>query len=302
MKQSVLHRMKRDKVYLLLLLPVLLYYLLFHYVPMFGIVVSFMDYNLFKGVWHSPWVGLKHYRMFFSNPDAWLIVRNTLLLGLYKFIFAFPAPIALAVLFYEMRWKKFRRFVQSVSYLPFFLSSVVLSSIMIMLLSPSTGWINKAIQSFGFEPINFLQRPEWFRTIYIASDIWQMTGYGTIIFLAALAAIDPQLYEAARMDGANRWKQTVHVTLPGIIPAIVIMFILSISGIINIPFDKAFLLGNAGNLDTADIISTYVYRIGILGGGMSYATAINLSLGLVTMLLVYLTNVASRKVGETSLW
>ncbi|MFC3800745.1 ABC transporter permease [Cohnella sp. GCM10012308] len=302
MKQSVLHRMKRDKVYLLLLLPVLLYYLLFHYVPMFGIVVSFMDYNLFKGVWHSPWVGLKHYRMFFSNPDAWLIVRNTLLLGLYKFIFAFPAPIALAVLFYEMRWKKFRRFVQSVSYLPFFLSSVVLSSIMIMLLSPSTGWINKAIQSFGFEPINFLQRPEWFRTIYIASDIWQMTGYGTIIFLAALAAIDPQLYEAARMDGANRWKQTVHVTLPGIIPAIVIMFILSISGIINIPFDKAFLLGNPGNLDTADIISTYVYRIGILGGGMSYATAINLSLGLVTMLLVYLTNVASRKVGETSLW
>ncbi|MDG0792136.1 ABC transporter permease subunit [Cohnella ginsengisoli] len=302
MKQSVLHRMKRDRIYLLLLIPVLFYYLLFHYVPMFGIVVSFMDYNLFKGVWHSPWVGLKHYRMFFSNPDAWLIVRNTLLLGLYKFIFAFPAPIALAILFYEMRWKKFRRFVQSVSYLPFFLSSVVLSSIMIMLLSPSTGWINKAIQSLGFEPINFLQRPEWFRTIYIASDIWQMTGYGTIIFLAALAAIDPQLYEAARMDGANRWKQTVHVTLPGIIPAIVIMFILSISGIINIPFDKAFLLGNAGNLDTADIISTYVYRIGILGGGMSYATAINLSLGLVTMLLVYLTNVASRKVGETSLW
>jgi len=302
MKQSVFHRIKRDKVYLLLLLPALLYYLLFHYVPMFGIVVSFMDYNLFKGIWHSPWVGLKHYRMFFSNPDAWLIVRNTLLLGLYKFIFAFPAPIALAILFYEMRWKKFRRFVQSVSYLPFFLSSVVLSSIMIMLLSPSTGWINKAIQSLGFEPINFLQRPEWFRTIYIASDIWQMTGYGTIIFLAALAAIDPQLYEAARMDGANRWKQTLHVTIPGIIPAIVIMFILSIGGILNIPFDKAFLLGNAGNLDTADIISTYVYRIGILGGGMSYATAINLSLGLVTMLLIYLTNVASRKVGETSLW
>lgn len=302
MKQSVFHRIKRDKVYLLLLLPALLYYLLFHYVPMFGIVVSFMDYNLFKGIWHSPWVGLKHYRMFFSNPDAWLIVRNTLLLGLYKFIFAFPAPIVLAILFYEMRWKKFRRFVQSVSYLPFFLSSVVLSSIMIMLLSPSTGWINKAIQSLGFEPINFLQRPEWFRTIYIASDIWQMAGYGTIIFLAALAAIDPQLYEAARMDGANRWKQTVHVTIPGIIPAIVIMFILSIGGILNIPFDKAYLIGNAGNMDTADIISTYVYRIGILGGGMSYATAINLSLGLVTMLLVYLTNVASRKVGETSLW
>lgn len=302
MKQSVFYRIKRNKVYLLLLLPALLYYLLFHYIPMFGIVVSFMDYNLFKGVWHSPWVGLKHYRMFFSNPDAWLIVRNTLLLGLYKFIFGFPAPIVLAILFYEMRWKKFRRFVQSVSYLPFFLSSVVLSSIMIMLLSPSTGWINKAIQSLGYEPINFLQRPEWFRTIYIASDIWQSTGYGTIIFLAALAAIDPQLYEAARMDGANRWKQTLHVTLPGIIPAIVIMFIMSISGIINIPFDKAFLIGNAGNMDTADILSTYVYRIGILGGSMSYATAINLSLGVVTFLLVYLTNVTSRKVGETSLW
>lgn len=302
MKQSVFHRIKRDRVFLLLLLPALLHYLLFRYVPMFGIVVSFMDYNLFKGIWHSPWVGLKYYRMFFSNPDAWIIVRNTLLLGLYKFVIAFPAPIILAILFYEMRWKKFRRFVQTVSYLPFFLSSVVLSSIMLMLLSPSTGWVGKAMQTLGLEPINFLQKPEWFRTIYIGSDIWQQAGYGTIIFLAALAAIDPQLYEAARMDGANRWKQTLHVTIPGIVPAIVIMFILSIGGILEVPFDKAFLLGNAGNRDTADIISTYVYRIGILGGGFSYATAINLSIAVVSLTFIYTANKVSRKVGETSLW
>lgn len=301
-KQSILHRIKRDRVYLLLLVPVLLHYILFRYVPMFGIVVSFKDYNLFKGLWESEWVGLKHYRIFIENPDAWIIVRNTVLLGLYKFIFAFPAPIILAILFHEMRWKKYKRFIQTLSYMPYFLSTVVVSSIMIMLLSPSTGWINKVIQSFGFEPIFFLQKAEWFRTIFIASDIWQSVGFGTIIFLAALSAIDPQLYEAAKIDGAGRWKQTLHVTLPGIIPAIVILFILQIGGILEVGFDKAFLLGNSANLDTADIISTYVYRIGILGGGFSYASAIDLSMAIIALIIVLSANKVARKVGETSLW
>lgn len=301
-KPTILRRIKRDRVYLLLLVPVLLHYILFRYVPMFGIVVSFKDYNLFKGLWESEWVGLKHYRIFIENPDAWKIIRNTVLLGLYKFLFGFPAPILLAILFHEMRWKRYRRLIQSVSYMPFFLSSVVVSSIMIMLLSPSTGWINKAIQSFGFEPVFFLQKAEWFRTIFIASDIWQSVGFGSIIYLAALAAIDPQLYEAAKIDGAGRWKQTLHVTLPGIIPAIVIMFILQIGGILEVGFDKAFLLGNSANLDTADIISTYVYRIGILGGGFSYAAAIDLSMAVIALIIVLTANKVARKVGETSLW
>lgn len=299
---SVLQRLKRDRVYLLLLTPALLYYILFRYVPMFGISVAFMDYNLFKGVWASEWVGLKHFHTFIHNPDAWVIIRNTILLGLYKFIFSFPAPILLAILFYEMRWKKYRRFVQTVSYMPYFLSPVVVSSILIMLLSPSTGWINQAIRSLGFKPIFFLQQPEWFRTIFIASDIWQFVGFGSIIYLAAMSAIDPQLYEAARIDGAGRWKQTLHVTLPGIVPAMVVLFILQIGAMLELGFDKAFLLGNSANLETADIISTYVYRIGILGGGLSYATAIDLSMAVIAMIIVYAANKVSRKVGETSLW
>lgn len=301
-RSTVLDSVRRDRVYLLLLLPAVIHYLLFRYAPMFGIAVSFMDYNLFKGVWGSEWVGFKHYIAFFNSPDAWNIIRNNLMLGLYKLIFMFPAPIVLAILFHEMRWKKYKRFVQTVSYMPFFLSSVVVSSILIMLLSPSTGWVNKALRSLGFKPIYFLQESEWFRTIFIASDIWQMAGYGTIIFLAAMAAIDPQLYEAAKMDGAGRWKQTLHVTLPGIVPAIVIMFILAMGGMLEIGFDKAFLLGNPANMDTADIISTYVYRIGILGGSFSYAAAIDLTMAVVSLLFIYTANRVSRKVGETSLW
>ena len=266
MKPSVFKRFKRDRTYLLLLVPLLLYYAMFKYAPMFGIIVSFKDYNLFKGVWASDWVGFKHYKMFLQNPDAWEIFRNTLILGVYKIIFLYPSPIMLAILFYEMRWKKYRRFVQTVSYMPYFISSVIISSILIMILSPSTGWINQFIVNLGFEPIFFLQKAEWFRTIYIASDIWQQIGFSTIIYMAALAAIDPQLYEAAKIDGAGKWKQTLHVTLPGIIPAMVIVFILTLGGILDLSFDKAFLLGNAANQETSDIISTYAYRIGILGG------------------------------------
>lgn len=302
MKPSVFKRFKRDRTYLLLLVPLLLYYAMFKYAPMFGIVVSFKDYNLFKGVWASDWVGFKHYKMFIQNPDAWEIIRNTLILGVYKVIFLYPTPIMLAILFHEMRWKKYRRFVQTVSYMPFFLSSVVVSSILIMILSPSTGWINQVIVDLGFEPIYFLQKAEWFRPIYIVSDIWQQVGFSTIIYMAALAAIDPLLYEAAKIDGAGRWKQTLHVTLPGIIPAMVIVFILQLGGILELSFDKAFLLGNAATLDTSDIISTYAYRIGIVGGSFSYASAIDLSMAVISLLFIYSANKVSRKVGETSLW
>jgi len=297
-----MRRLKRDRIYLLLLAPALLHYLLFRYVPMFGITVSFMDYNLFKGVWASDWVGFKHYRTFFNSPDAWVIIRNTLVLGIYKFVFSFPAPIILAILFHEMRWKKYRKFVQTVSYMPYFLSQVVISSTLIMLLSPSTGWINHVIESFGFDPILFLQKSGWFRTIFVGSDVWQTAGYNSIIFLAALTTIDPQLYEAAKMDGAGRWKQTLHVTLPGIVPAIVILLILHLGYILEVSFDKAFLLGNAANMAVSDIVSTYVYRLGILGGSFSYATAIDVSMAVVSLLFIIVANQISRRVGETSLW
>ncbi|PYI57587.1 sugar ABC transporter permease [Paenibacillus flagellatus] len=269
---------------------------------MFGIVISFKDYNLFKGIGESAWVGLKYYTLFFQNRDALVIIKNTVLLGGYKLLFGFPAPIVLALLLNELRSSLYKRFVQTISYLPHFLSTVVVSSMIVMLLSPSRGWINHAIQALGFPAVNFLQEAEWFRTVYVGSEVWQHVGWGSIIYLAAMTTVDPQLYEAAKMDGAGRWKQTRHVTLPGIATTIVIMFILEIGNILEIGFEKVFLLSNPATYDTSDVISTYVYRVGILQGGFSYATAIDLFMGVIGFLLVYASNQISRRLGETSLW
>lgn len=302
MKPSILKQIKRDQIFLLLLAPVLVYYILFRYVPMFGIVISFKDYNLFKGLTGSQWVGLKYYKLFLENPDALIIIKNTVVLGGYKLLFGFPAPIVLALLLNELRSKVYKRFVQTVSYLPYFLSTVVVSSIIVMLLSPSTGWLNHMLQRLGFPTINFLQESEWFRTIYVSSEIWQQVGWGSIIFLAAITTIDPQLYEAAKMDGAGRLRQIWHVTLPGIATTVVIMFILQIGHVLEIGFEKVFLLSNAATYDTSDVISTYVYRVGLLQSGFSYGTAIDLFMGIIGFILVYTSNKLSRRFGETSLW
>lgn len=302
MKPSILKQIKRDQIFLLLLAPVLVYYILFRYVPMFGIVISFKDYNLFKGLTGSQWVGLKYYKLFLANPDALIIIKNTVVLGGYKLLFGFPAPIVLALLLNELRSKVYKRFVQTVSYLPYFLSTVVVSSIIVMLLSPSTGWLNHMFQRLGFPTINFLQESEWFRTIYVSSEIWQQVGWGSIIFLAAITTIDPQLYEAAKMDGAGRLRQIWHVTLPGIATTVIIMFILQIGHVLEIGFEKVFLLSNAATYDTSDVISTYVYRVGLLQSGFSYGTAIDLFMGIIGFILVYTSNKLSRRFGETSLW
>lgn len=261
-----------------------------------------MDYNLFKGLGGSEWVGLKYYHQFFDNRDALVIIKNTVLLGAYKLLFGFPAPIILALLLNELRNAVYKRLVQTISYLPHFLSNVVVASMLLLLLSPSTGWINRIIEWFGFPAISFLQEAEWFRTIYVLSEIWQQVGWGSILYLAAITTIDPQLYEAARMDGAGRWKQTLHVTLPGIAATIVILLILQIGGMLEVGFEKVFLLYNPATYDTADVISTYVYRVGILQGSFSYATAIDLFMGVIGFLLVYTTNKISRRLGENSLW
>jgi putative aldouronate transport system permease protein len=299
---AVVRRVIRDKYLLLLVAPTLLYLLLFKYIPMFGIVVAFKRYNLSKGVWGSDWVGLRYFQQFFSNPDAYEIIRNTFLLGGYKLLFGFPAPIILALLLNEVRKKAFKRFVQTVSYLPHFISTVVVSGMVVMFLSPTSGPINQLLQAFGLKPINFLMQAEWFRTIYVASDVWQGIGWGSIIYLAALTTIDPQLYEAAEMDGANRWKQTWHVTLPGLVPAIVILLILNVGSILEIGFEKVFLLYNPTTYETADIISTYVYRMGIIGGNFSYGTAVDICMGLVSLVFVLVANSISRRLTENSLW
>lgn len=301
-KMKFLQQVMRDKYLLLLFAPTFVYLFIFKYLPMFGIVISFKRYNVYKGIWASEWVGLKYYQIFFENPDAWEIIRNTILLGGYKLFWGFPAPIILALLLNEVRHAFFKRFVQTVSYLPHFISTVVMCGMITMFLSPTSGFINEIIQGFGLKPITFLQEASWFRSIYVSSEIWQDIGWGSIIYLAALTTVDPSLYEASEIDGASRWKQTLHVTLPGIAPAIAILFILNIGRILEIGFEKVYLLYNPATYETADIISTYVYRVGIEQGNFSYATAIDLFMGIVSLILVYSANYVSRKFGETSLW
>lgn len=295
-------RWGRSKYLLLLFLPTFVYYVLFRYVPMFGILVSFKDYNLFKGIWASDWVGLKYYRLFFDSPDFVKLLRNTFLLGFYRLVFGFPAPILLALLLNEVRQMAVKRFVQTVSYLPHFISNVVVVSMMTLFLSPSSGIVNRLMEALGMEPVNFMAREDLFRSIYVLSDIWQHVGWETILYLAALTAIDPQLYEAARMDGAGRWRQMAHVTLPGIRAAIIIVLILNVGSVLEIGFEKVFLMLNPAVYATGDILSTYVYRVGLGKGNYSYATAIDLFTSVVNLLFIVTANWLSRKWSETSLW
>ncbi|WP_028547412.1 ABC transporter permease [Paenibacillus sp. UNC451MF] len=293
---------RKSKYLWLLFLPCLLYFILFRYAPMFGLVITFKNYNTFKGIMASEWVGLKYYRMFLENPDFFLLMRNTFLLGAYKLLFSFPAPIALALLLNEVRTVLFKKFVQTVSYLPHFISNVIVASMVIMFLSPTGGLVNQMIKALGFQPVNFMMEPGMFRTVYVISEIWQHIGWETIIYLAALTAVDPQLYEAAGIDGANRWRKLWHVTLPGIAPAIIIVFILNVGKVLEIGFEKVFLMYNPATYGTADIISTYVYRVGLEQGNFSYAAAIDLFMGIISLIFIWSANTISRRVGETSLW
>lgn len=295
-------RWHNSKYLMLLFLPALIYYLLFKYVPMFGILISFKDYNTFKGVWASEWVGLKYYSLFFNSPDFLKLLKNTVLLGVSKVIFGFPAPIILALLLNEVRRAALKRFVQSISYLPHFISNVVVVSMMFLFLSPTSGLVNKVIQWFGYDAVNFMQNESYFRAIYILSEIWQHVGWETIIYLAALSAIDPQLYEAARVDGANRRHQLLHITIPGIRPAIIILFILNIGHVLDIGFEKVLLMLNPSIYSTADVLSTYVYRTGIQSMNYSYATAIDLFSSIINLIFILTANWISRRTSETSLW
>lgn len=250
----------------------------------------------------SDWVGVKYFVMFFENPDFYKIIRNTLLLGIYNILFGFPVPIVLALLLNELKNRLFQRFVQTATYLPHFISNVVVAGMVVTFLSPTVGIVNHLLGFFGHEPITFMVEPGWFRTIFVTSGIWQHAGWGTIIYLAALTGIDPQIYEAAKIDGANRWKQMRHITLPGISQAIVIVLILDIGSLLEIGFERVYLLSTPVTYETADIISTYVYRVGLVDGNYSYATAIDLFTGLISIIFVYTANTISRKFSENSLW
>ena len=288
--------MVRDRHLYLLLLPLFAYYITFHFVPMYGVVMSFMDYNIFAGLRGSEWVGLHNFRVMLRNDEFLIVLRNTLMLNVISLFVAFPAPLVLALLLNEVRNRGFKRTIQGIVYLPHFLSWVVVSGLVISVLSPASGLVNNIIRSFGGESIYFMTDKVWWVGIYQLSGVWKEVGWGTIIFLAALSAVDPSLYDAAMIDGANRWHRLTYVTIPGITPTILVVFLLSVGNVISIGFDRPFLLGNPMVLDVSDVISTYVYRVGLLNVDYSYAAAVGLFQSVVNFVFLLTANWLSNRI------
>lgn len=285
----------------LMILPALVLFAVFQYIPMYGATIAFKNYNLVAGVFGSDWVGFKHFLNFFNDPYFFRIIRNTLVINVYELIFAFPAPIILALILNEVRSKFFKRFTQSISYLPHFISTVITVGIL-MKLAATDGVINNLLAFLGLPGQNFFGDSSWFRTLYVGSGIWQGIGWGSIIYLAALTGIPLDRYEAAMIDGANRFQQMWYITLPGIMPTIMILFILGIGQMLNVGFEKVYLMQNPAIYETADVISTYVYRRGIQGLDYSYATAIGLFNAAIAFILLISANNISRRLGQNSLW
>lgn len=291
----------KNKTIYLLLLPAVLYYLVFHYYPMYGAQIAFKNFSPGKGIMGSPWAGFEHFFNFFKSYYFWRLIGNTLIINFYDLIFGFPAPIILALLLGEVKKSAFRRSIQTVTYLPHFISTVVLCGIILDFASRE-GLFNSMITFLGNEPIMFMIEPSWFQPIFVSSGIWQQVGWGSIIYLAALSNVDQELYEAAKIDGANRLKQILNVTIPCILPTIVIMFILRIGHMMNVGSDKVLLLYNAATYETADVISTFVYRKGLVDFSFSYASAVGLFNSIINFILLISCNKLSRKLTDSSLW
>lgn len=295
-------RMKRNKELYLLVLPVIIYYLVFHYKPMYGLIVAFLDYSPRLGISGSEWVGLEHFRTFFGSVYFGRLLRNTLNISLSTLIFGFPAPIILALLMNELRGKFFPRLTQTITYMPHFISLVVLCA-MIREFVKTDGFITELlVKYFNYDGKNLLSKSDLFTPIYVISNIWQGVGWGSIVYLAALTGIDLELYEAAKVDGAGRWKQTLKITIPCLLPTIIIMFIMRMGQIMNIGAEKIILLYNEGIYEKADIISSYVYRMGLINRQYSFSAAVGLFNSVINFALVILANKISRKLSETSLW
>ncbi|WP_028611312.1 ABC transporter permease [Paenibacillus harenae] len=301
-RPGVLSRLKKDKWLYVLLLPGLLYFLLFKYVPMWGVLLAFKNYQPFTGFWKSEWVGVEHFRVFFSNPEFFMLLRNTLLLSLYNLVFFFPAPIVLAILLNEVRLAVFKRSVQTLIYVPHFISMVIVASMTYVFLTTEGGPVNELIFKYTGQKIEFLASPDWFRPIIILQTIWKECGWGTIIFLAALAAVDVEQYEAAIVDGANRWRQIWHITLPSIRSTIIILLILRMGNVLENGFEQIYLLLNPLNREVAEVFDTYVYMMGITQGAFSYSTAVGLFKAVIGVILVLGSNYLAKRFGQSGLY
>lgn len=293
--------LRRDWALYAMALGPVLFLLLFRYVPMIGNVIAFRRFRPGGNIFGDEWVGLRYVELFATDPMFWKVFTNTVVLGGLTLLFCFPLPIVLALMLNEVRVRAFKRTIQSITYLPHFLSVVIIVGMTMQILSVQ-GTVNQILTSLGGDAIPFLQRPEWFRAIYVGTEVWQTVGWGTILYLAALSTVDASLYEAARIDGAGRWRQTWHVTLPGIRPTMVTLLILNIGMFLNVGFEKVLLLYNPLTYETADVISTYLYRVGLVSNNFSYAAAIGLFQAIIGLVMVLSANLVSRRVVGASLW
>ena len=299
--KRLLMNIKQHPWFYVMIIPAIAYFIVFHYAPMYGVIIAFQDYKPFKGISGSAWVGLKHFRDFVTGPFFRRLIRNTLSINIGMLLFGFPLPILFALLLNEVRSVGFKRVVQTITYMPHFVSSVVVCGLMV-LFCRSDGILTYVLKFIGFPENNLLTYKQYFQGLYIGMNIWQELGWDSIIYFAALTSIDVSLYEAARVDGAGRWRQMWHITLPGIAPTIVILLILRIGNLMSLGWDRIYLLYNDMVMETADVISTYVYRTGMLQVQYSYATAVGLMNSLVNIILLFSANFISRKVSGSSLW
>ncbi|MFC4102690.1 ABC transporter permease [Paenibacillus xanthanilyticus] len=296
-RSKIWHALRRDKYLYLLGLPGLLCLILFKYFPMWGVLIAFQNYSPFLGFWKSEWVGFEHFQFFFSNPDFFTLLRNTIAINLLSLVFFFPAPIILSLMLNEVRNERFKRTIQSIVYLPHFLSWVIIAGLTFTLFATGEGLVNKLLIGMGFERVEWLTTPEYFWGFLTGQSIWKEAGWGTVIFLAAMANVDPQLYEAARMDGANRLQQMRAITIPAIQNVIVILLILKLGHIMDVGFEQVFLLQNSVVSDVADVFDTYIYRVGVNQSQFSYTTAVGLFKAAVGLLLVVISNKLVKKAG-----
>ena len=301
-RQRTLRRITRNWELYLMFVPVLAYFILYHYVPMYGVQIAFKKFSGVKGIWGSPWRGLYNFQRFFNSYQFTEVMGNTVSISLYALVVGFPAPILLALLMNELRSGRFKRVVQTVTYAPHFISTVVMCSMIILFLSPSSGVINKVIRLAGGQPVYFMGLPEHFKSVYVLTGVWQGAGWGSILYMAALAGIDPQLHEAAIVDGASRLQRIWHVNIPGILPTAIILLILNSGSIMNVGFEKVFLLKNDLNRSAAEVISTLVYQRGLIDRDYSSASAIGLFNSVINLVLLVTVNQIARRASETSLW
>lgn len=301
-EHTPLQKMKRHwQLYLVVFLPVL-YIIIFKYIPMYGAQIAFRDYEAYRGITGSAWVGFKNFEYFFKSPVFWRLINNTLGISIYSLLAGFPIPILLALALNEVGKKHFQKTVQMVTYAPYFISTVVMVSMIIQFLSPSVGVIPHILGLMGIETQNILGSPQYLKSIYVWTGVWQYTGFSSVIYIATLASVDPSLSEASIVDGASKLQRIWHINVPAIMPTAIILLILNVGQVMNVGFEKVFLMQNPLNMSTADVIATYVYRIGLIGSQYSFSTAVSLFNSVVNLLLIVTVNQLAKKFGETSLW